>query len=383
MRDIAGVFARLAIGSLAVTLWLGFAAAAEPKPESNADAPVYRVDPFWPKQLPDNWIMGQVGGLTVDRQDNIWVLQRPRTDTLDEIGAAQTPPRSECCVPAPAVIEFDAAGNVLRSWGGPGYHPDWPASEHGIWVDAAGNVWIGGNGPADRQLLKFSADGKPLLEIGHPSTAPQNNQDTTILGRPAGIEVDEAAHEVYVADGYLNKRVVVFDSDTGKFKRGWAAYGMPLAKIDNGAPTPYAPGAPADPQFRSPVHCVHLSIDGLVYVCDRASDRIQIFTKAGKFVKELSVAPATRGVGSVWTLNFSHDARQKYLLIADGENNKVWIVRRADGAPISSFGHNGRNAGYFHWVHQAALDSQGNYYTGEVDTGKRVQKFILQPAGNP
>jgi len=308
--------------------------------------------------------------------------------TADELGAEQTPPRSICCNKTPSVLEFDVQGNLIKSWGGPDYVAEWPKTEHGIWIDKQGNVWIAGNGPADRQLLKFSSDGKLLLEIGHSSNAPKNNQDTGILGSPAGVEVDDAAHEVYIADGYMNNRVVVYDADTGAFKRGWGAYGMALADVKNDPPYPpeganprgaiqYSPDVPLDPQFKNPVHCARLSADGLVYVCDRDNDRVQVFTKAGKFVKEFLVHPATLGDGSVWAINFSHDAGQKYLLIADGGDNVVWIVRRDDGGVVSSFGHGGRNAGEFHWVHQAALDSKGNFYSGESDTGKRIQKFSL------
>ena len=354
------------------------------------DAPRYAVDPTWPKQLPNNWIMGQVGGVAVDAQDHIWVLQRPNSLTADELGAAQTPPRNDCCVKAPSVLEFDAVGNVIKSWGSPGFVPDWPANEHALWIDKGGNVWISGNGVDDRAVLKFSAEGKLLLEIGGKSKAPKNNQDTALLGRVAGIEVDDAAHEVYFADGYLNNRIVVYDSNTGEYKRGWGAYGMPLSEIANsveqienevsadGKIAPYAPADAPDKQFRSPVHCVRISVDGLVYVCDRHNDRIQVFTKQGKFVSEFSLRPATLGNGSTWTVAFSHDAKQKYLLVVDGENSVVWIVNRGDGAIVSSFGHNGRSAGQFHWVHQLAMDSKGNVYTGEVDTGKRMQKFNLQ-----
>src|SRR5476651_2404225 len=184
---------------------------------ASSDAPRYTVDPFWPKQLPNNWIMGQVGGIAVDGQDHIWVLQRPNSLTPDELGAAQTPPRNDCCAKAPSLLEFDAAGNVIRSWGGPGYVPDWPANEHALWVDKGGNVWISGNGVDDRAVLKFSADGRLLMEIGAKSKAAKNNQDTKLLGRVAGIEVDDAAHEVYFADGYLNNRMVVYDSITGEY----------------------------------------------------------------------------------------------------------------------------------------------------------------------
>jgi hypothetical protein len=341
---------------------------------SSGPAPKYKVDPDWPKQLPKNWIMGQVGGLTVDREGHIWVLQRPGSDTVDELGAAQTPPRSECCFAAPPVLEFDAQGNLLKSWGGTGSGYDWPATEHGIWVDKEGNVWIGGNAPTDRQVLKFTNDGKFIMQIGHPSSAPANSADTSILGRAAGIEVDDDAHEVFISDGYLNKRLIVFDSMTGVFKRMWGAYG----NVPNDAdPGPYNPAAAPDQQFRNPVHCVRISHDGLVYVCDRTNNRIQVFTKQGKFEREFFVRKETLGQGSAWALTFSTDTDQKYLLLVDGENNVIWTLERSDGAVVGKTGHNGRNAGQFHWVHQIASDEQGNIYTGEVDTAKRVQKFVL------
>jgi len=350
--------------------------------------PHYIVDPSWPQELPNNWIMGQVAGLAVDRQDHLWVLQRPRSSTADELGADQKPPRSQCCIQTPAVLEFDSSGRVLSSWGGPGFVPDWPRSEHAIWVDGQGDVWIGGSGSGDRQILKFSPSGRLLLEIGHPSDSPADNQDTTILGQPAGIQVDDAAHEVYVADGYLNNRVVVFDSVTGQFRRGWGAYGIPLDQIASAAPersggaaahdADYVPGSAPDRQFRTPVHCARLSSDGFVYVCDRRNDRIQVFTKEGRFVKEFFVHPSTLANGSVWTVELSHERGQHYLLVADGEDNVIWVLDRSDGHVVTSFGHNGRNAGQFHWVHQTAMDSKGNLYTGEVDTGKRVQKFVLR-----
>jgi hypothetical protein len=336
--------------------------------------PKYQVDPSWPRELPNNWIMGQVGGMAVDRHDHIWVLQRPDTDTPDELGASLTPPRSQCCMPTPPLLEFDAQGNLLQSWGGSGEGFDWPKTEHGIYVDKDDNVWVGGNAPTDRQLLKFTSNGHFLKQIGHPSADPANSLRTDILGRPAGIEVDAEAHEVYIADGYMNKRVIVYDSDSGAFKRLWGAYGNTPSDVD---PGPYNPAAPADQQFRSPVHCVHISRDGLVYVCDRVNDRMQVFTKQGKFVKEFSLRTQTLGAGSMWQFAFSTDEQQKFLLVADGENNVIWTLRRDDGEVVGKVGHSGRNAGQFHWVHQVVSDSQGNLYTGEVDTGKRVQKFVL------
>jgi DNA-binding beta-propeller fold protein YncE len=230
--------------------------------------------------------------------------------------------------------------------------------------------WKWRNGP---QALKFTNDGKFIVQIGHSSKAEINSLDTTLLGRPAGIEVDEKAHELYIADGYGNRRVIVFDSDSGKFKRMWGAYGNTPSDADPGA---YDPGAAPGKQFRTPVHCVHLSNDGLVYVCDRVNDRIQVFTKEGKFLKEFFLRRQTLGNGSAYDLAFSRDQSQGYLLVADGENNVIWTLRRSDGAILGSTGHAGRNAGQFHHVHEVVADSTGNLYTGEVETGKRVQKFI-------
>ena len=235
-------------------------------------------------------------------------------------------------------------------------------------------MWIGSNGPTDRMVLKFTQDGRFLMQIGKPSADPVDSSRTDILGRPAGIDVDEAAHEVYIADGYANKRVIVFDSETGAFKRMWGAYGNKPSDAD---PGPYAPGAPAAQQFRTPVHCVHIAEDGLVYVCDRVNNRIQVFSKQGQFVKEFSVRPETLAQGSAWDLAFSPDKGQGFLFVADGEDNVIWTLRRSDGKILGSTGHNGRNAGQFHWIHQIASDSAGSLYTGEVDTGKRIQRFVI------
>ena len=346
--------------------------------------PIYTVDASWPKQLPNNWIMGQVGGMAVDKDDHIWVFQRPRSNTVDELAAAQTPPQTECCLAAPSVLQFDAAGNLLSSWGGPGFVPNWPATEHGIYVDRAGNVWLSGNAARgngvaeDRTILKFSRDGKLLMTLGRPVDGPDNNQDTSYFGRVAAMDADEAAQELYVGDGYGNRRVVVLDMATGAFKRGWGAYGIPLSQIENGPLPAYDPAAPPARQFLGPVHCIRLSNDGLVYVCDRTADRIQVFTKQGRFVKEFQVRPQTLRNGSTWAVNFSSDRAQQYLLVGDGANNVVWMLDRQSGRVLGSFGHNGRNAGQFHWVHQVVMDSRGNLYTGEVDTGKRIQKFVLK-----
>jgi hypothetical protein len=336
------------------------------------DVPRFQVDPFWPKPLPNNWILGQIGGMAVDRHDHIWVLQRPRTLTDDERGAALTPPVSKCCIPAPPVLEFDVDGNLLHAWGGSGSGYDWPRNEHGIYVDARDRVWIGGNDKdADHQVLAFTREGQFLMQIGKASvTAGSNSRE--YLGRPALAIVDESANELFIADGYKNKRIVVFDASTGQYKRHWGAYGKTPDDADLG---PYDPAGAKVTQFRNPVHCVRISQDGLVYVCDRVNDRLQVFRKDGGFVTEFTIETSTRGAGSVWDIALSEDSEQKYLYVADGTNNEIHVLMRKTGELLGSFGRAGRYAGEFHWVHAIAIDSKGNLYTGDVDTGKRAQKF--------
>jgi hypothetical protein len=338
--------------------------------------PRYRVDPSWPAPLPNGWILGQVSGIATDADDHVWVLQRPASLTEDERGATLSPRQSTCCAPAPPVLEFDAAGKLLRSWGGPGAGYSWPQNEHGIHVDANGYVWITGNGSDDGQVLKFTRDGRFVMQIG--KVGPQTgNADLTRLGQPAGIEVDVPAHELYVADGYYNKRVIVFDSDTGAYRRHWGAYGKPPSDADKPNTRRLAPPTPEQfAQFGNPVHCVRVAKDGLVYVCDRLNNRVQVFQKDGRFVKEFSVESRTAGNGSVWDIVFSRDPGQRWLLMADGRNNQVHVVARESGAVQGEIGRPGRYAGEFHWVHDLAIDSRGNLYAGEVDTGKRAQKFV-------
>lgn len=373
------------IGEFAFTIVVCFSPAfLLASPAQAQDAPRYRLDGNWPKMLPVNWTIQGVTGMFVDKNDHIWVLNRPRDLDKTENFAMLTPPTAECCIQPPAVLEFDIEGNLLKSWGVPASVPGWPGSEHTIFVDRAGNVWIGGARAGDT-LLKFTADGKFLADFGHRGPAlsqeesaqqKQDNQRTSLLLRGvAAAELDEDAHELYIADGYLNKRLIVFDSDTGAFKRGWGAYGIPLSEVDNDPLPPRAPGAPPAKQFREPVHCVHISNDGLVYVCDRGGDRIQVFTKQGKFLKEFPVANNS-GSGTAGSLNFSPDPQQKYIFISDMMNSVVWILNRSDGAVVGRVGHSGHEPGEFHTLHVSTMDSQGNLYTGEVTTGSRIQKFV-------
>ncbi len=353
-------------------------------------APKFSVDPSWPKALPNNWLVGQVAGIAVDSRDHIWIIQRPLTLTTDEAGASLTPPRSECCFPAPSVMEFDADGNLIQAGGGPadpGFLTtrctpamgcEWPANEHGIFVDQNDYVYIAGNGGPDHQVLKFTRDGTFVLQIGKAGlTGGSNNtggapNGTPLLGRPADTEVDPDANELYIADGYLNHRVIVVDAATGLYKRHWRAYGTTPSDAPLGA---YNPAAPPAPQFRNPVHCVRIAKDGLVHVCDRVNDRIQVFHKNGTFVAEFFLATNTLGNGSTWDVDVSPDQRQTFLYNADGENNHVWTFLRSTGEILAKFGRNGRSAGQFHWVHNMTVDSKGNIYPAEVDTAKRAQKF--------
>jgi DNA-binding beta-propeller fold protein YncE len=333
--------------------------------------PQFLVDPFWPKPLPNNWAMGQVAGIRVDRFDHIWVVQRPGSLTKRDLAAAQNPPQAKCCVAAPPVLVFDQSGNLIRSWGGPGQGYNWPKSEHSVYIDDNDFIWLAGNDKTDGQLLKFTMDGKFVLQIGKPIEGADSNS-TERLGSPADIAVDVAAHEVYAADGYSNRRVVVFDSETGAYKRHWGAYGN---KPSDEKTPPYDPNKPVSQQFGNPVHCVRISKDGLVYVCDRTNDRYQIFKKDGTFVSEHFFERNTRLNGSVYEIAFSPDKEQKFIYMVDGSNGEVRIVDRASNEVLGRFGRVGRQAGEFVAAHNITVDLEGNIYTAEVADGERVQKF--------
>jgi DNA-binding beta-propeller fold protein YncE len=342
--------------------------------QSRIMAPRFEVDPFWPKPLPNHWVLGQVIGATVDDQDHVWIVHRDNLLGANEAAASQNPPTASCCVKAPPVLEFDPAGNLVGHWGGPAEGYDWPASNHGITVDYKGNVWIGANEGSDAHVLKFTKAGKFLMQIGKPGRSKGSN-DTENFGRAAKIFVDAKTNEAYIADGYGNRRVVVIDADSGRFKRYWGAYGH---RPDDTPLGNYDPNAPPAPQFRTPVHCADLSNDGLLYVCDRPNDRIQVFSRDGTFVKEAFIAKTTLGDGSVWDIAFSKDPQQKYLFLADGKNEKVYIMQRDTLEILTSFGDGGRQPGQFFGVHSIALDSKGNIYTTETYEGRRLQKFVYK-----
>jgi len=376
---------------------------------AGVQAPRFEVDPLWPKPLPNHWLLGQTIGVSVDDKDHIWVIHRAGSLEQGELHATTNPPIAQCCAPAPPVLNYDQEGNLLASWGGRGEGYDWPESNHGITIDYKGNVWIGGNGVGtppgargrgargargeqvqneeqagaaigytnDTMILKFTQAGKFLMQIGKPGQSKGSN-DVENLRRPAKIFVDKQTNEVYVADGYGNHRVIVYDADTGKYKRHWGAYGN---KPDDANLGPYNPDAPPVQQFRNPVHCAELSVDRLLYVCDRANDRVQVFKPDGTFVKEGFVNKRTLGSGSAWDIAFSRDAQQKYLYLTDGENDRVHILDRDSLQVLTTFGEGGRQPGEFYGVHSIATDSKGNIYTGETYRGQRVQRFVFKGLG--
>ena len=377
------------VGALAV----GQALLAAAGDRQAVDAPMFEVDPFWPKPLPNHWLLGSAIGVGVDSRDHVFIVHRGLStlNARTEAGAATNPPTGDCCLAAPPILEFDPEGNLVASWGGAGQGYVWPESNHGISVDHKDNVWIGGNGTCpndsprancprgavDSHVLKFSHDGKLLMQIGNP-LQPLNSNSMTSFGRVAKISFDPAANEAYLSDGYSNKRVAVIDMDAGTIKRFWGAYGKTPVDTNMG---PYHPDAPPAPQFRNPVHCAEPSNDGMVYVCDRPNNRIQVFHKDGTFVKEVRIAPRTLGDGAVWDIAFSRDAQQRYIYLADGKNQKIYIMDRQSLEILTSFGDGGRQPGQFFGVHSIATDSKGNIYTTETYEGKRLQKFAYQGIG--
>ena len=422
--------------------------------EHKGSAPGFVLDPAWPQPLPHHWVIGDVGGIAVDKHDHIWVFHRPRsvsstdsgmqpaagTDTkgkpISALGFARpNGPINGCCMPAPSVLVFDKAGKLLQSWGGPG-DPGfletkcraqdgcvWPAREHGIYVDQNDFVYIGGNGQArnfhgqypwattfgnDSHILKFKTDGTFVYQIGTPGAKGPNSNDvsggvngTPELFWPADTVVDPKTNLMYIADGYGNRRVLIVDAATGKYVGHFGAYGQNPVIGENGAdenageeagswPDDFKAGNMKPKFFRSPVHCAKLANDGLLYVCDRGNNRVQIFktSEVGKpcanpegeigkcgFVGEVHVAPATYG-GTSGTVNFSTDTAQSCMYVTDLNNDVVYIINRQNLTELARFGGGGREAGKFHWPHVVSVDSDGNVYVGEVDGGARAQKFL-------
>ena len=344
-------------------------------------APRYKFDAEWPKlPLPNKWALGGVTGLDVDKDDNVWVLNRPGDLDNTENYATLKPPTAECCVAAPSVIQIDRQGNVIHSFNVP--------TGHGMVVDRDLNVWIGSD-----SIRKYSKDGKLLGEIARvPERAPGGNakpdqvaafrakykpDNPLIVGGLEELRIDEETRELYAADSYLGGRVLVYDVDTLQFKRGWGAYGKPLADINTNPPAGYDPSTPPPKDFVGHL-TLNVSRDGRVYAADRQGNRIQVFSRDGKYITEFRLATSTGERGSAGGVAFSPDRNQRYLYISDIQNNKIWFLNREDGKVVGSMGSMGNNGGQFHGLHMIATDSRGNIYTGEVQAGERVQRFVPQ-----
>lgn len=365
--------------------------AAEPAAD---EVPTFRYDPDFPKQLPNAWMTGNIGAMAIDKNDRIWVAQRPASTTgLSERDALTG--AGDCCAPAPPVLVFDQQGNLLKAWGEihtlddktkkqvligkqvsePYGEGVWPSSEHSIFVDHEDNVWLSNNMPPS-QILKFTNDGKLLLRIGKQQATSSNDKEN--MAGPAGIYVDPKANEIFVGDGYQNRRVVVFDSKTGAYKRHWGAYGKPPTDPQQpiGMMGPNTDLTKQREQFTI-VHCLVASNDGLIYVCDRANSRVQVFKKDGTYVGEVFLEPKNIGIGTTYAIAFSSDPQQKYMYVGDGSDKKIFIVRRSDLKLLSSFGGAGREGGRFMLIHAMVTDSKGNLYVGETIDNNRVQRFLF------
>ena len=338
-----------------------------------AEAPSFTLVPDWPKPLPHNWKLRPITGLTVDKQGHVWIAQFAGTPPPGSVMAKYYHPDDSNCCGAPPIIEFDQEGNYVQGWGGPGKGYDWPKLPHGIYVDYKGFVWIAGTNSgdsADGQVLKFTRDGKFVMQIGHPGKS-GGAADTSSFDRPANFSVDSKTNELFVADGYGNRRIIVLDADTGKFKRMWGAYGKP--PVDKGPEAlnnfngsdPVDPNGPPPPHFNSPVHCAVLAQDDLLYVCDRSNGRVQVFHTDGTYVREF-LFKGHGDSGGITDVVLWPDAKQTYLIAAS--SSAIFVLRRADGQVLSNIGQSEET-----FIHMLGMDQHGNLYTGEVN--QRVQKW--------
>jgi DNA-binding beta-propeller fold protein YncE len=341
--------------------------------------PMFEPDPLWSQALPNKWVTGQVGGVAVDSHDNVWVFHRPSTIPEGERGASLNPPASECCIPAPSVLEFAPDGHLIQAWGKPGAGYEWFKTEHGIFVDDKDNVWLSGSAKEDNQILKFTRDGKFLMQIGHAGKN-KGSDDTENVGGPAGLFLHKKTNELYVADGYFNHRVVVFDADTGKFKRAWGAYGKKPDDTYKFPPRAQLIAGDPPPQFNNPVHAVLVSNDDLVYVADRTNNRLQVFRTDGTFVTEKPIAKNTlQQEGTVHNFAFSPDREQRFLYVLDGSNKAIRVLNRQTLETLTNIGgHAGHNAREFFHAHSFAVDSKGNLFIGEVNDGMRYYRYAFK-----
>jgi DNA-binding beta-propeller fold protein YncE len=359
---------------LALTVVAAIVLVAQSRQAVSREVPKFEVDPSWPT-IPNGWVFGWVSSASVDNQDHVWVLQRPGTLRPEEKAKA-----------APPVLEFDATGKFIQGWGGPGADYEWPQTEHGIYLDPKGFVWIGGSGDKDNQLLKFTKSGKFVMQIGHRGQS-KGNKDTANLGSPADVWLHSKTNELFVADGYGNRRVIVFNPDTGAFKRMWGAFGNPPSDEPAGTAAPQVEGPDGPPQFVQPVHAARVSNDELVYVSDRGGKRVQVFTIDGKFVKQVFIgreckAPECGNGQTAASTAFSPDPAQRFLYVGNRSQARVMILDRKTLEILGSFGRPGSAPGEFGTLHHMAVDGKGNLYVTEVTplqpVNRRIQKFVFK-----
>ena len=352
--------------------------------------PRFKVDAAWPA-MPEDLLLGQVSGVAVGPDDSVWVVHRPHSLTATDTGLAQSPPIAVCCKPAPPVVRFGKDGRYISGWGGAAIAPtvdgvnQWPASLHGIFIDKAGTVWFGGNGSGDHVVMNYSADGKYIRSFGRREKT-GGNDATDQLGNPS--DVNHSDGMVLMSDGYTNRRVIGFDAKTNVYKGRWGAYGKPPSGpvLQGAFDQSHAvdPSRVANPQadiFGSIVHCVVPTKDGHLYVCDRNNNRAQLFKREKNggltFMRDVAIAPETGGTHTVTDIAFSPDPDQTYLYVADMMNGRIWILLRKTHEVLGTVGRVGRQAGQFTWLHSIDTDSEGNIYTTEVNTGRRVQKLVF------
>lgn len=359
------------------------------------DTPRFELVPGWAK-IPENLSIGDVTGLSCDADDHLWMIhryqmsdagpRRPKRPAFDWIPAEEgarldrrSPPAGT--TPAPPVIELDRDGTYLRGWGGPGEGYDWPLTEHSMHVDYEGNLWFSsgkGNAPSGEDfILKFTRDGKFLLQIGRRNGCVRGSLDTENVRGAADLCVHPPSDELFVADGYVNRRVAVFDARTGAFKRMWGAYGnVP----DDDAPRGFGGYGECGQQFHT-VHGINVSNDGLVYVADRRNNRIQVFDLQGTYLTEEFYDRGSTRLGTTFSVAFSPDSDQTYMYVPDGSNGHIRVIERSTLSELDKFGNLGLSEGQFQIGHSIAVDSAGNLYASEVLHNQRVQKWAL--AGGP